>query len=57
MWRRCRGHVRESFTHGVNLVGQLGMLLGEDGDGFFQFVGGGAPGSMFDHGSRSDQML
>lgn len=57
MWRRCRGHVRESFTHGVNLVGQLGMLLGEDGDGFFQFVGGGAPGSVFDHDSRSDQML
>ena len=33
------------------------MSLRKGGNGFFQAVGGGAPGAVFRHGSRSDQLI
>ena len=50
-----RSHVRKTFTHGINLSGQLGVLLGEGGDGFFESISGGTAGTVLRRNSRSDQ--
>ena len=56
-WGWRWSHVRKTLTHGVNFAGQLGVFHGEGGDGFFESISGGTAGSVFRHGSRSDQLL
>ena len=52
-----RGQVREMFTPGFELVGQIRMSFGKSSDGLFKVVCGGAACTVFCHSSRSDQLL
>ena len=49
-WWRSGRHVRETLAHGLKLVGQVRMFLGEGSNGLLEAICGGAAGSMLCHG-------
>lgn len=44
----------KNIQHGFDFAGEVGVLLGEGGNGLFQAIGGGPASTVVNHSSRSD---